>query len=113
MERTRTESHGDQLRKRREQIAMTLRHLGKERAELERNTVSREAYERRVRFLSSIRNWYVTEIDQIDKALRGAKGSNLGFCAGCDELIEAHGLDPAESGFCYACLPHKDHHAEL
>jgi RNA polymerase-binding transcription factor DksA len=113
MERIRTDSHVDQLRKRREQIAMTLRHLGRERAELERNTVSREAYERRVRFLSSIRNWYVTDIEQIDKALKSADAGNLGLCAGCDELIEAHGLGRAESEFCYACQPYKHHQAEL
>lgn len=109
MERIRTASHVDRLRKRREQIAMTLGHLGKERAELERNIGSREAYERRARFLSSIRSWYVSEIGQIDEALRGAEASNLGVCAGCDELIEAR----AESEFCYACEPYKDHQAEL
>jgi RNA polymerase-binding transcription factor DksA len=108
MDRSRTEQYVDQLRKRREQIAMTLRHLGKERAEVERNTewVSPDAYERRTRFLSDVRSWYITEIDQIDKALSGADESNYAFCTACDELIACGPLDaPASSEFCHVCQP--------
>jgi RNA polymerase-binding transcription factor DksA len=116
MDRIRTERHVGQLQKRREQIAMTLKHLGKERAEVERNTewVSRDAYERRARLLSSIRSWYVTEIDQIDRALTGAEASNYGVCAACNQLIEARRLEAAPgSEFCHACQPHKDFETEL
>jgi RNA polymerase-binding transcription factor DksA len=116
MNRIRTERHVDQLRKRREQIAMTLRHLGRERAELERNTewVSRDVYERRARFLSGIHSWYVTEIDQIDQALTRPEGSNYGLCTACDEPIEEPRLNAVpESTLCHACAPHKDHEVEL
>jgi RNA polymerase-binding transcription factor DksA len=116
MERIRTERHVDQLIKRRDEIAMTLRHLGKERAEVERNTewVSRDAYERRTRFLSSIRSWYVSEIDEIQKALTGAETSDHGFCAACGELIEKRLLTvTAGSEFCPACWPCHNHEAEL
>jgi RNA polymerase-binding transcription factor DksA len=116
MERIRTERHVDQLIKRRDEIAMTLRHLGKERAEVERNTewVSRDAYERRARFLSSIRSWYVSEIDEIQKALTGAEASNHGSCAGCGELIEKRLLDGTTgSEFCPACRARQNHEAEL
>jgi RNA polymerase-binding transcription factor DksA len=116
METTRTERHMDQLRKRREQIAITLRHLGKEQAELESNTkwVSPAAYEKRVRLLARLRRWYVGEIDQIDRALTRAKGSIYGFCMECNELIEERRLDAApESEFCHACQSRKDSEAEL
>lgn len=116
MDRIRTERRVDQLRRRREQIAMTLRHLGRERAELERNTewVSRDAYERRARFLSGICSWYVTEIGQIDQALTRPEGGSYGLCTACDELIEEPRSNTApESKFCPACGPHKDHEAEL
>jgi hypothetical protein len=65
----------NQLKKRREQVAMTLRHLGKEQAEVERNTewLSRRAYENRADLLARLLNWYVSEIDEIDKALRRAQ----------------------------------------
>jgi RNA polymerase-binding transcription factor DksA len=116
MDRIRTERHVGQLQKRREQIAMTLKHLGKERAEVERNTewVSRDAYERRARLLSSMRSWYVSEIDQIDRALRGAEQSNYRLCVACNQLIEARHIEAApESEFCHACQPCKDLETEL
>jgi RNA polymerase-binding transcription factor DksA len=112
----RTERHVDRLRKRREEIALTLRHLGKERAEVERNTewVSPAAYVKRTHLLSGLCSWYVTEIDQIDKALRRAQKSSYGICVACAELIEEHRLNLApESEFCNSCQPHKTHEAEL
>ena len=71
----------DQLRKRREQVATTLRHLRKEHAEVDLNTdwLDQAAYESRVRLLDRLNDWYIAEIDQIDKALERAdknKGSS-------------------------------------
>jgi RNA polymerase-binding transcription factor DksA len=106
METIRAERHVDQLRRRREQIAMTLRHLGKERAEVEGNTewVNRAAYEKRARLLSRVRGWYVTEIEQIDKALTRVKKRNYGVCAACNGIIEERLLEIApESEFCNPC----------
>lgn len=116
MDMIRAVRHVDQLRKRREQIAMTLRHLGKERAEVERNTewVSQAAYEKRARLLSRVRSWYVTEIEQIDKALKRVKKRNYGVCLACDGLIEERRLEVApESEFCNACQARKGLEVEL
>jgi hypothetical protein len=68
----------DQLRKRRERVAMTLRHLEKEHAEVERNTdwLDRGAYESRVRLLHRLTDWYLTEISQIDAELKRSESNN-------------------------------------
>ena len=116
MDTIRTERHVDRLRKRREEIAMTLRHLGRERAEVERNTewISPAAYKERARLLSRVHSWYVSEIDEIDKALTRAQTSNDGLCAACDGLIDERLLNaPPESNFCYACQARQENEAEL
>ena len=116
MDTIRTGRHVDQLRKRREQIAMTLRHLGKERAEVERNTewVNHAAYEKRTLLLSRVRSWYVTEIEQIDKALKRVKKRNYGVCVACDKNIEERRLEIApESEFCNACQARNELDVEL
>ena len=110
MDMLRTARHLDQLRKRREEIAMTLRHLAKERAEVESNTewVNHAAYEKRAHLLARLFRWYATEIDQIDQALARVKKSNYGRCVVCDELIEERRLDAAPANeFCSACQPSK------
>jgi DnaK suppressor protein len=96
----------DQLRKRREQVAMTLRHLRKEQAEVDLNTdwLDQAAYDSRVRLLDRLNEWYVTEIDQIDKALGRAEKNNYGLCAACHQPIEDARLAAApETEFCGAC----------
>jgi RNA polymerase-binding transcription factor DksA len=98
--------HVDQLRNRRDQVVMTLRHLEKEHTEVERNTdwLDQAAYESRVRFLDRVTSWYIAELDQIDKALARAESKNYGQCAACHQPVEDQRLDAApESEFCSAC----------
>jgi RNA polymerase-binding transcription factor DksA len=98
--------HVDQLRNRREQVVMTLRHLEKEHTEVERNTdwLDQAAYESRVHFLDRVVSWYIAELDQIDKALARAENKNYGLCGACHQPIEDQRLDTApESEFCRAC----------
>jgi RNA polymerase-binding transcription factor DksA len=95
---------------------MTLRHLAKELAEVERNTewINRHAYERRARLLGRLRSWYLAEIDEIDKALTDANASIYVLCAACDERIEEHRLAAApHNEFCSGCEPGREHDAEL
>lgn len=106
MDPIKTGRHVDQLRRRREQIAMTLSHLGREQAEVERNTdwLDQAAYQSRVHLLSRLTDWYVTEINQIDKALKRAERRDYGLCAACHRPIEERRLDAApESEFCGPC----------
>ena len=116
MDMLRTARHVDQLRKRREQIAMTLRHLAKEQAEVESNTewVDQAAYQKRAHLLARLSRWYATEIDQVDKALARVKKSNYGRCVLCGEFIEERRLEAAPANeFCTACQPTKNSHVEL
>lgn len=102
----RTARHIDQLRKRREQVAVTLRHLGKEQSEVEHNTewLNRAAYERRSDLLARLFRWYVTEMDHIDKAFARVKLSSYARCAVCGGWLEELRLDAApESEVCAAC----------
>jgi RNA polymerase-binding transcription factor DksA len=95
---------------------MTLRHIGKERDEVERNTewMSKAAYEKRARLLARLRRWYVGKITQIDQVLTRPKKNNYGLCLICDELIEAPALDTApESALCAKCKSRTDYQAEL
>jgi DnaK suppressor protein len=96
----------DQLRKRREQVAMTLRHLRKEQAEVDLNTdwLDQAAYESRVHLLDRLNEWYISEIDQIDKALERAEKNNYGICAACHQPIEdARLVATPETEFCGDC----------
>jgi DnaK suppressor protein len=106
MDTIRTGRHIDHLRKRREQVATTIRHLRKEHDEVDLNTdwLDQAAYESRVRLLDRLTDWYIGEIDQIDKALERAEKNNYGFCAACHQPIEDRRLEAApETGFCAAC----------
>jgi RNA polymerase-binding transcription factor DksA len=93
----------EELRRRRQQIALTLRHLGKERAEVERNTewIDRNAYRRRAQLLSHVQSWYVEEIKQIDRALTRS-ASDDGSCVACDQPIDQQHLKSVP-GFCSGC----------
>ena len=96
----------DQLRKRREQVATTLRHLRKEHAEVDLNTdwLDQAAYESRVRLLDRLNDWYIAEINQIDKALERADKNKYGLCTACHQPIEEGRLAAApETEFCGAC----------
>ncbi len=106
MDEIRTGRHFDRLRKRREQVIMTLRHLEKEKKQVEQNTdwLDQAAYESRVSLLDRLSEWYTTEIDQIDKTLSRIKDNKFGLCAACHEPVEAGRLEVSpEAEFCGAC----------
>lgn len=112
MDEIRTGRYVDKLRKRREQIVMTLSHLAKEQAEVEQNTdwLDQAAYESRVQLLDRLNSWYFEEIDQIDNALARVARKNFGFCVACRKPIENERLDIApESEFCTECRSMREH----
>ncbi|MPZ75384.1 MAG: hypothetical protein GEU77_02570 [Deltaproteobacteria bacterium] len=64
-------AHTAQLRHRRMEVEITLRHLEKEKHQVESNTewLNYAAYKSRVRFLDRVTSWYRNEMTEIDKAL--------------------------------------------
>ncbi len=112
MDEIRTGKYADKLRKRREQIVMTLSHLAKEQAEVEQNTdwLDRAAYESRVRLLDRLNDWYIEELEQIDNALARVVMKTYGICLACREPIDKQRLDTApEREFCAGCQSMREH----
>ena len=104
-------SHGcitywDKLRLRAIAVERTIRHLEKERQEVEANTewVDRAAYESRVSLLEGLTALYRNEMEQIEKAHSRVEESSYGLCLACHEPIEADRLEiyPAAQ-FCFDC----------
>jgi hypothetical protein len=60
-----------QLRHRRMEVEMTLRHLEKEKRQVESNTewLNYAAYKNRVSLLDRVVDWYRNEMKEIDRAL--------------------------------------------
>ena len=79
-----------QLRKRREQVAITLQYIEKQRNEAEQNTdwLDRAAYESRLALLDRLTDWYTEEMEEIDKALEGVENKHYGLCLACHNPIE-------------------------
>lgn len=106
MDEIRSGRHLDKLRKRREQVVMTLQHIFNEQRQAEKNTdwLDQAAYESRIQLLDRLSNWYVTEIDQIDKALDRIRKSQFGRCIACHSPIEIERLEISpEAEFCSSC----------
>ena len=106
MDPIRTAKQLQNLSKRREQVSITLRHIEKERNEAEQNTywLDQAAYESRIALLDRLSEWYIEEIDEIDKALDRVKQNKYGLCLACHNPIEAYRLDFfPEVAFCSAC----------
>lgn len=106
MDPIRTAKQIDNLTKRRQQVATTLRHVKKERNEAERNAdwLDRAAYDSRIAMLDRLSEWYTTEVDAIDKALDRVKKSKYGICLACHHPIETQRLEFfPEAAFCIAC----------
>jgi RNA polymerase-binding transcription factor DksA len=106
MDDTRIVRHLDQLRKRREQLVMTLQHIGREQEQVDQNTdwLDQAAYESRVNLLDRLNLWYSEEMDQIDKALARVRKNQYGHCLGCHEPIDDERLESApEAEFCSSC----------
>jgi RNA polymerase-binding transcription factor DksA len=98
--------YSDKLRERRREIELTLRHLERERREVDQNTewVDEAAYQNRVMLLNRLTTWYREEIGQIEKALGRAKESRYGLCLACHEPIDADRLESfPDSELCSDC----------
>jgi len=106
MDEIRIGQHLDKLRKRRDQVALTLRHIVKEQRQVEKNTdwLDQAAYERRTHLLDRLSHWYVTEINEIDRALARISRHEFGHCLACHLPIEIECLEISpETEFCSAC----------
>ena len=106
MDPIRTAKQIDNLTKRRGQVAMSLRHVEKERNEAEENTdwLDRAGYESRIALLDRLSEWYTKEIDEIDRALARVQQSKYGICLACHKPIETQRLEFfPEVAFCAAC----------
>lgn len=106
MDPIRTAKQLEKLSKRREQVAITLQHIEMERNEAEQNTdwLDQAAYESRIALLDRLSEWYIKEIDEIDKALDRVKQNKYGLCLACHNPIETPRLDFfPEAAFCSTC----------
>ena len=106
MDPTRTAKQIENLTKRRQQVAMNLRHVEQDRNEARDNMdwLDRAVYDRRIALLDRLSEWYTREIDEIDKALARVKQSQYGMCLACHNPIETQRLEFfPEVAFCAAC----------
>ena len=113
MEATEGSTYWDKLRLRAIEVERTIRHLEKERQEVEENTewADRAAYESRVNLLEGLITLYRNEMGQIEKAHGRVEERSYGLCLACHEPIEADRLEiyPAAQ-FCFDC---QEYHQRL
>ena len=78
-------TYSDKLRLRGIEVERTIRHLEKERQEVEENTewVDRAAYESRVSLLEGLTALYRNEMEQIEKAHSRVEERSFGLCLAC------------------------------
>src|SRR5262245_10912793 len=99
------------LRLRATEVERTIKHLEKERQEVEENTewLNRAAYESRVNLLDGLITLYRDEMDQIEKAHTRVEERSYGLCLACHEHIEADRLEiyPAAQ-FCFDCKEYRE-----
>ncbi len=104
-------TYGHKLRLRAIEVERTIRHLEKERREVEENTewVDRAAYEGRVSLLDGLATLYRNEMEQIKKAHTRVEERSYGLCLACHEPIEADRLEiyPAAQ-FCFECQDYRE-----
>jgi DnaK suppressor protein len=104
-------TYSDKLRLRGIEVERTIRHLEKERQEVEENTewVDRAAYESRVSLLEGLTALYRDEMNQIEKAHSRVEEHSYGLCLACHEPIEADRLEiyPAAQ-FCFDCQDYRE-----
>ena len=88
-------TYWDKLRLRATEVERTIKHLEKERQEVEANTewVDRAAYESRVSLLDGLTTLYRHEMEQIEKAHSRVEERSYGLCLACHEPIEADRLE--------------------
>jgi DnaK suppressor protein len=101
----------DKLGRRAIEVDRTIRHLEKERQEVEDNTewVDRAAYESRVSLLEGLITLYRNEMEQIEKAHSRVEERSYGLCLACHEPIDADRLEiyPAAQ-FCFDCQDYRE-----
>jgi len=104
-------TYWDKLRLRAIEVERTIKHIEKERQEVEENTewMDRAAYESRVNLLEGLISLYRNEMDQIDKAHSRVEERSYGLCLACHEPIEADRLEiyPAAQ-FCFDCQDYRE-----
>jgi DnaK suppressor protein len=104
-------TYSDKLRLRGIEVERTIRHLEKERQEVEENTewVDRAAYESRVSLLEGLTALYRDEMNQIEKAHSRVEEHSYGLCLACHEPIDADRLEiyPAAQ-FCLDCQDYRE-----
>lgn len=92
-------------------VERTIRHLEKERREVEENTewVDNAAYESRVKLLDGLITLYRDEMEQIEKAHGRVADQCYGLCLACHEPIASDRLEiyPAAQ-FCSDCQDYRD-----
>lgn len=96
----------ERLKKRRDEIMMTLEHVQKEQRAVDDNKewIDHAAYESRVDLLDNLTDWYVKEVARIDDALIRIAEGKYGICLACHGRIEARRLDTSpDAAFCAEC----------
>lgn len=104
-------TYSDKLRLRGIEVERTIKHLEKERREVEENTewIDRAAYESRVSLLDGLTTLYRDEMEQIEKAHNRVEERSYGLCLACHEPIDAERLEiyPAAQ-FCFDCQDYRE-----
>lgn len=103
---TETGRYHDQLTKRREQVAASLRRIKEERNEAQENTdwLDHASHETRITLLDRLTEIYLTEIQNLDGALERLNENTYGICLACHNSIEPQRLDVfPQTTFCSAC----------
>lgn len=98
--------YGERLRRRRDEIMMTLDHVRREQRTVDDNKdwIDQASYESRVGLLDNLIAWYRKETARIDDALRRIAEGKYGVCSACHSPIEAGRLETSpEAVFCADC----------
>jgi|GEM_PF-5143695 len=100
-----------QLIKRRDEMALTLRHVELQKSDIEAKEASmdREARASRLTLLRDLSQWYAQEIKQVDQALRRVGQVNFAVCSGCGALLtsERHATHSAGK-LCVQCQDQRE-----
>lgn len=106
MNNLKNEVYCERLRRRRDEIMMTLEHVRKEQRTVDDNKdwIDHAAYESRVDLLDNLIDWYRKETARIDDALGRIAQGKYGFCLACHGRIDARRLETSpEAAFCTGC----------
>jgi DnaK suppressor protein len=102
----RTVKHVEQLRKRRDEVALTLQYIARQQQQADENTdwLDRASCVSRVNLLNRLNQWYVEEMNQIDDALKRVEQDRYGLCLACHTPIERQRLELfPQIGYCGEC----------